>query len=171
LRGRLLARFGVLGGGVSKADLASESTLRLKTFILLALSTLAWSSTAWATGVAVTGAWARPALPGMTTGVIYLTATNHGRAPDRLLGAATPVAASASLHQSMSMGGMAEMTAVRDGLALPPGGTAHLAPGGYHLMLMGLKRGLKVGERFPAILRFAHAGAVPVQVEVRQTAP
>ncbi len=60
---------------------------------------------------------------------------------------------------------------IKDGLIVPAGGTAKLEPHGYHLMMMGLKGGLAAGSRFPATLRFAHAGAVRVSVEVRATPP
>ena len=41
-----------------------------------------------------------------------------------------------------------------------------LAPGGYHLMLMGLKVPLKAGETFPLTLKFAHASPMTVTVTV-----
>ena len=41
-----------------------------------------------------------------------------------------------------------------------------MRPGGLHIMLMGLKRKLKRGERFPLTLRFAAAGEVTVMVSV-----
>ena len=62
------------------------------------------------------------------------------------------------------------MLAVEDGLELPPRRPVTLAPGGYHLMLEGLKGGLKVGETYPLTLRFAHARPVTVQVQVRSGA-
>jgi copper(I)-binding protein len=41
-----------------------------------------------------------------------------------------------------------------------------LAPGGYHIMLMGLKQPLKQGDAFPITLNFANAGPVTAQVTV-----
>ncbi len=65
-------------------------------------------------------------------------------------------------------------------LALPPtspNGAAYFvvqnrfAPGGYHLMLMGLKQPLVAGERFPLTLHFRKAGDVPVEIVVESKAP
>jgi copper(I)-binding protein len=39
-----------------------------------------------------------------------------------------------------------------------------LKPGGFHVMLIGLKDGLKEGEKFPLKLKFEKAGEVTVQV-------
>ncbi len=40
------------------------------------------------------------------------------------------------------------------------------APGGYHIMLTGLKAPLKTGDSFPLTLTFAGAGEVKVDVKV-----
>ncbi len=121
--------------------------------------------------ITVSGAWSRPEPAGISTGVIYLIVANHGRAADTLTGASSPMAAEVGLHRSGMAGGVAIMTMIKDGLIVPAGGTAKLEPHGYHLMMMGLKGGLAAGSRFPATLRFAHAGAVRVSVEVRATPP
>jgi copper(I)-binding protein len=67
-------------------------------------------------------------------------------------------------------GGVMRMFAV-DGVDLPANRTVKLAPGGYHVMLMDLKRTLKAGERVPLRLTFELAGkkreTVEVDVEVR----
>lgn len=119
--------------------------------------------------VQIEQAWSRPALAG-GTGVVYFTATDES-APDRLNGASTPVAKSASLHQSAEAGGVETMRAVQGGLPIAPGQPIRLSPGGYHLMLMSLKRDLKPGDRFPLTVTFAHAGPLRVTVEVRATPP
>lgn len=124
-----------------------------------------------ATAITVSGAWSRPEPAGLSTGVIYLTVANHGRVADTLVGASSPMAAMVGLHRSAMAGGMATMTTVKDGLAVPAGGAARLEPNGYHLMMMGLKGGLAAGSSFPATLRFAHAGEVRVTVQVRATPP
>ena len=111
--------------------------------------------------------WSRPATPGLPTGVAYMTLVNHAGGGDRLVSASSPKAARVSLHRSSMSGGVMSMAAV-DGLDLPPGRPTLLAPNGYHLMLSGLKGGLKVGETYPVTLRFAHAKPLTVQVQVRQ---
>lgn len=53
------------------------------------------------------------------------------------------------------------------GLRVPAGGRVELRPGGVHVMLMGLRRALQTGDRFPISLRFERAGIITVSVEVR----
>ena len=121
--------------------------------------------------IQVSGAWSRPTAPGVPTGVVYLTLTNRSGAPDRLTGAATPVARLMELHRSLMTRGVMSMAAVPGGLEIPARGKAALTPGGYHFMLAGLKRGLPAGARFPAVLSFAHARPLKVEVTVRAAAP
>ena len=108
--------------------------------------------------------WARASAGAAKTGAAYLTLTDQGL-PDQLTGASTPVAASAELHESMDDMGMMKMRPIA-GLPLTPGKPVTLAPGGYHLMLMGLKGPLKAGDSFPLTLRFQHAPPQTVTVTV-----
>jgi copper(I)-binding protein len=54
-----------------------------------------------------------------------------------------------------------------DAVVIAPNGRLELKPGGYHLMLSGLKRPLREGERFAAALVFEKAGRVAVTFTVR----
>ena len=134
---------------------------------LAALLAAVTAQAAVAGPITVRGAWSRPEAAGLPTAVAYMTLANRSGAADRLVGASTPRAARVSLHRSQMSGGMMSMQPVPDGLALAPGATVALAPGGYHLMLNGLRGGLKAGEAYPLTLRFAHAGPLTVQVQVR----
>ena len=53
------------------------------------------------------------------------------------------------------------------GLPIEAGKSVSLAPGGYHLMLMGLKAPLKQGDKIPVTLTFAKAGKVEVTLDVQ----
>jgi len=79
--------------------------------------------------------------------------------------ASTPVAATAEVHETTNDNGVMRMRPVPT-LALEPGKSVTLTPGGYHLMLMGLKHPLKQGDSFPLTLTFAHAAPVTVQVSI-----
>ncbi len=138
-------------------------------FSCLALLAAPMGALAQPPAIAVTGAWTRPAAAGLNAAG-YLTIANKGAQADRLLGAASPVAATVTLHESRSVGGMMTMRPVA-ALAIPPGGSVALAPGRYHLMLEGLKRPLVSGQRAPLTLTFAHAGPVKIELEVRDGPP
>ncbi len=140
------------------------------TMAAVALSAASPSAFAADAAIRVAGAWSRPVPAGLPTGVVYLTVANLGHEPDRLIGAETPVAARMTLHRSTLINGMMSMAAVPGGAEIPPGGVLKIEPGGYHFMLEGLKRGLQPGARFPAILTFARAGQLRIEVQV-QTRP
>jgi copper(I)-binding protein len=112
--------------------------------------------------IIVTDAWSRPAID---TGVVYVRVRNAG-APDRLIGARSPVARAVEVHRSMEMSGMSSMEPVR-ALPLPANGTLALAPGGAHIMLIGLRHDLHAGQTFPVELHFARAGWIGATVHVR----
>ncbi|GAA3710860.1 copper chaperone PCu(A)C [Oceanisphaera sediminis] len=109
--------------------------------------------------------WSRPLPPVATTGVAYLTITNKGAAEDVLLSAESPVANKVEIHTHIKEGDLMKMRQL-DELVIPAGGEQILAPGGHHLMLMGLKQVPAVGERFPLTLHFKQAGDVEVEVAV-----
>ncbi len=97
----------------------------------------------------------------------YLSITNNGTTPDRLLGGSSEVAANIDVHEMASNGGVMTMRAVDDGVTLAPGATVTLAPGGYHLMLTDIRKPLRQGDRLPIMLKFEKAGDVAVTFNVR----
>ena len=120
--------------------------------------------------MAVSQVWARPSLAGAKNGAAYFTLTNRSGTSDTLTGASTPVAEKAELHRDAMKDGIMTMRPAGP-LALAPGATVTLAPGGLHLMLMGLKRPLKPGDRFPITLTFAHRPPVTAEAMVETGPP
>jgi copper(I)-binding protein len=118
-----------------------------------------------------TDPWTRPTPGGSTVGAAYLTIRNQGKAADKLLAVASPAADHAELHENIHEGDVMGMREVTGGLAIPPGKTVTFAPGGYHIMLFGLKQKLQEGQTIPLLLRFAKAGEQMVTVKVRSDAP
>lgn len=113
--------------------------------------------------------WSRATPPGATTGAGYLAITNPGKTPDRLVGGSTPVAAKLEIHEMSMTGGVMRMRPIAGGLVIGAGQTMTLKPGGYHLMLIGLKRPLKAGEQTPVTLTFERAGPVKTALDVQAT--
>jgi hypothetical protein len=56
-------------------------------------------------------------------------------------------------------------------LTIPARSAVALAPGGLHLMMTGLKRPLRAGDRFPVTLIFARAGKRVVEFLVSSGPP
>lgn len=116
--------------------------------------------------ITVTGAFSRATLPNAKSGGGYMIISNAGDEADRLVGVATENAARSEIHEMRLEGDMMKMSAVEGGLEIPAGGSVTLAPGGYHVMLMGLKQPLKADECLNLTLRFEKAGELPVQLNI-----
>ena len=110
--------------------------------------------------------WTRATPKGSTVAGAYMTITNKGSAPDRLLGGASAVADRFEVHSMVMDGGVAKMRPVDGGLEIKPGETVDLKPGGFHVMLTGLKQPLDKGQKVKATLEFAKAGKVEVEYTV-----
>ena len=111
---------------------------------------------------------ARATALGQATGGGYMTFVNGGNS-DRLVSASAEVAKGVELHEMKMEGDVMKMRQV-EGIELGGGKTVELKPGGFHLMLVGLKAPLKAGESFPMKLRFEKAGEVTVDVKVEALA-
>ena len=137
-------------------------------FALVALAALlAACSAPAAAALSVADAWARPGVSGAETAA-YFTITNPGTAQDALLSASSPAASMVQLHQtSTDASGMTGMSPVTE-IAVPAGGSVTLAPGGFHVMVMGLGQDLAVGGTLELQLVFRNAGTITVQATVRQ---
>jgi copper(I)-binding protein len=134
-------------------------------FFAAGLALMAAAAPAQTGPLAVSDAWAR-ATPGKsTTGAAY--ATIESPTADRLVAASTPVANKAELH-TMSMSGMVMKMRPIAGVDIPAGQKVTLAPGGMHIMLVGLKKPLTAGQSFPLALTFAKAGTRTVEVTVEK---
>ena len=140
-----------------------KATLAVAALLLSATWT---ASPALADGpIKVEQAWARATPGGARTGAVYLTVTNAGAAPDTLIGAATPAADKAELHEMKMQNNIMEMRPV-PALSLAPGQSVTLGPNGYHIMLVGLKAPLKEGDTLPITLSFEHAPKQDVTVPI-----
>jgi hypothetical protein len=117
-----------------------------------------------AAGIVATDVWARAAATGNSAA--YMTLRNGGAA-DRLVQVESDVAAAVELHKTTMDGNMMKMAPV-DGVALPAQGQAELKPGGLHVMLIGLTRELKAGEKLKLKLHFEKAGVQEIEAEVRK---
>ena len=108
--------------------------------------------------------WARATAPGAMAGGVFLM-LHGGDDDDILLGAASPVAQVVEVHRTVNESGIMRMLPM-DALAVPAHQMIAFKPGGYHIMLMGLLRQLKVGDQFPLTLTFRHAPPQTVQVRI-----
>ena len=107
--------------------------------------------------------WARATPGGAQVGGAYLKITNTGAETDRLIGGSLPIATSVEVHEMSMTDGVMRMRKLEKGLEIKPGQTVELKPGGYHIMFMGLREGLKQGQPIKGALVFEKAGTVEVE--------
>lgn len=114
--------------------------------------------------VTVSGPWARASILASRPGAAYLTLQSD--TGDRLTSLETPYADQVMLHGTQSdANGVSRMIHIET-LDLTAGAPVTLAPGGMHMMLMGLTAKLEEGSSFPLTLTFENAGDITVEVPV-----
>ena len=102
----------------------------------------------------------RATVGSMPSSAAYLSITNHGAMDDRLLAVESSLARKTELHTMEVTNGVMKMRQIDGGIAVPAGKTIELAPGGFHVMLIGLKAPLNGGKNYQMTLVFEKAGKV-----------
>jgi copper(I)-binding protein len=86
----------------------------------------------------------------------------------RLVEAKSPVAGTVEIHEMKMENNVMKMRAVQ-GVDIAAGKAVDLKPGGYHVMLMGLKEQMKEGASVPVTLVFEGKDKKRETVEVKAT--
>lgn len=135
------------------------------------LPLLAVATVAQAQEVSVREPWVRATVPGMSATGAFMSLQSAREAS--VVGAASPVAEKVELHRMVLEGGVMKMRAL-ESLPLPAGKAVKLVPGGYHVMLMGLKKPLAAGDSVPIRLDIREADGslrtLEIQAPVRPLA-
>lgn len=134
--------------------------------ITLTLAALALAAAAQAQ-VNVQDAWVRATVAHQkaTGAFMQLTASSDAR----LVEVRSPVAGTVEIHEMALVKDVMQMRAV-SGLELPAGKTVELKPGGYHVMLMDLKRQVKEGDMVPLTLVVQARDGKRQMLELKATA-
>jgi periplasmic copper chaperone A len=114
--------------------------------------------------IVVRDAWVRATVPGQSVAGAYMELSSPLSAA--LIAADTPVAQKAELHTMAMEAGVMKMRPVAK-IDLPARQTVSLKPGGLHVMLIGVKRELRAGERLPLTLTVqdAKGGRTTIEIE------
>ena len=110
----------------------------------------------------------RATVASMPTSAAYLKIINNGAADDRLIAAKTSIAKRAEIHAMEIDNGVMRMRVVDGGLIIAAGESVTLAPGGLHIMLMGLTTDLAPGSQHEIILVFEKAGERKLTVTAKR---
>ena len=112
----------------------------------------------------------RVASPVSKTGAGFMTITNSGKAADRLIAITTTASARSDLHGTIANGNVMQMRAQSSGVPIPAGAKVSFAPGGLHVMFIGLKMPVPEGSEIKARLTFEKAGNVDVAFKAEAAA-
>jgi copper(I)-binding protein len=144
-----------------------KSPMILVAILAASVTPLASAAAQSNTGASVTvpEAWARASAGSASMSAAYVV-LKGGAQDDALTGASTPAAHMAEVHETIDDKGVMKMRKLPS-VAVPANGTVTFAPGGNHIMLMGLAHPLAGGDTFPLTLTFAHSAPITVTVTVR----
>ena len=118
-------------------------------------------------GIHAEDAYARIASEGAKSVAIFLTLTNHSTDDDRLLSVTSDAADRAELHtHTLDANGVMHMGEVTKGFPIAGQQTHMLDRGGDHIMLLGLKQGVKQGDKVTLTLIFQRGEKLVVEVPV-----
>ena len=102
----------------------------------------------------------RASTAGMLSSAAYLKIINNGVSDDRLIAAKAAIAKRVEIHSMEMDNGVMRMRTVDGGIAIAAGDSVTLAPGGLHIMLMGLTTDLAPDTQHEIILVFEKAGDI-----------
>ncbi|WP_407276298.1 copper chaperone PCu(A)C [Halothiobacillus sp. DCM-1] len=135
-----------------------------------------WLAAVWLMGLgnalaapAISGAWIPEQPPGAMASAVFLTMKNTSDQPEALVRATAPGFKEVQLHRSIEENGMHKMIEQKE-IQVPAHGETLLAPGGYHIMLIGPEQAIKAGMTIPVTLYFADGSHETLTVPVKKRA-
>ncbi|CAK0740686.1 periplasmic copper chaperone A [Gammaproteobacteria bacterium] len=136
---------------------------------LFSIFSLAWFGIATLAQAEVTvmSPWVREAPPTAEISAAYMMLHNDGDTDQVLLEVTTPSFNRVEIHQTTMHDDMASME-TEDSLLIPAQDGVALVPGGYHLMLIGVKKPLKVGDTVDLSLHFQGGETIEVHAPVHK---
>ncbi len=137
----------------------------MKSFLLAAAFAVASTLSATAAGLMAMEPFAFETAASAKAGGAYISVMSHGDA-DRLVSATSPVAKRVEIHTHIKDGDVMRMRKVEAPLPVTADQPIKMAPGGIHVMLMGLNSPLSSGTSIPVTLVFETAGEMTVDVPV-----
>lgn len=119
-------------------------------------------------GIEVREAWVRTAAQGSNS-ALYFVIHNYNATDDELVGVSAEFAEAAEIHESSMVNDVMQMRMV-ESVPLASGEDVEFASGGLHVMLVGVKEELKVGDTVEVVLHFKNSEDIRLQVPVREGA-
>lgn len=133
--------------------------MKKQSFLLILIAMLSLSSAH--AHIEVSNYWARLVPNGM--GALYLEIKNSHTEPDVLIRASSPNAKSLMIHETQRKDNITSMKHRMKGLDIPANGSLSLKPGSYHIMIAGLDKNLKLGDKIEVSLEFKKSEKITLQ--------
>ena len=114
-------------------------------------------------------AWVRALPPGQPNTAAYLVVTNAGDSPVTIVSASSPIAGTVEMHTTREVDGLQRMERL-DQVQVAAGSKVAFAPGGNHLMLLGLSRMPAPGQEVQLCLQTAGGDELCTFAGVRKSA-
>ena len=119
------------------------------------------------TDILVTQSWVQAMPASQTTSAAYMTIENKSPNSELVLvSASSDIADAVELHQMSEMNGMMNMAMVPS-IHIPAQGKVSLQPGGFHIMLIKLKKPVTQGVLVPITLHFQNGRTIIVKIEAK----
>ncbi|MEH6358557.1 MAG: copper chaperone PCu(A)C [Pseudomonadales bacterium] len=128
-----------------------------------------WLGSIQADEPAVANAYAREMPPGVMSTAVYLSINNSSDKAVTLINVSSPSGAKVMVHQNIIQGDMMRMRVVTH-LEVAAHSQFDFAPGGHHLMVMGLSKSLQAGASLDLEFQFDRGQVIEVSVPVLNTA-
>ncbi len=134
---------------------------------LLALGLSACQSAPKGPEIEISEVWGRPSPMAAGNGAAYMLISNVGAEDDKVIAAYSDVAETTELHDMTMENDVMKMFHV-DSYDVPAGGSVQLAPGGKHIMFIGLYDQLEIGQIVEVELEFEKSPNMVIQVEIQE---
>lgn len=106
--------------------------------------------------------------PGMTGA--FMSLSNPSDKEIRLVTCSSPIAGTCQIHEMVKDAtGAMVMQEAKGGVPVPAGGHLHLKPGGFHVMLMDLKKKLPAGDEVEVTVAFDDGVSKTVKKAAEET--
>lgn len=119
-----------------------------------------------ASQITVTDPWVKAAKTAEMTAA-FGTIANTGSSDVTVVSASTDASTMVQLHETVMTDGQMQMQEKDGGFVIPAGGSLELAPGGNHIMLMGLSSDLQPGADLAITLSFADGSTATMDAVVK----
>ena len=118
-------------------------------------------------GIIIQDPWISEAMPGSDITSGYMKIDNRSGTDDVLETITSEGVETVEIHQMIHENNVMRMDRI-NGLPIPDGKETALAPGGYHLMLIGLKKNFKEGDSEKLTLKFKNAGTKEIVMPIKK---